>query len=321
MRMSFAMLRLPRLMKESFVRVNLPVRQTGLSAVTQRSHAVQRTWFITGASRGFGYEIARAALRAGDRVAATGRNLAALRRALGADSDRLASMQLDVRSASEARAAVDDAVKRFGGIDVLVNNAGYGHLGFFEETTNEDLQIQLATNLFGVLNVTRAVLPVMRSARRGRIFNLSSVAGLRGAEFSSLYCTSKFALEGFSESLSQEVIPFGILVTLIEPGPFRTGFLAQESLHISANAIADYDERREKARASFETRNGQQPGDPVKLAEALVRLANEDVPPMRLTAGAFAARALDRKLIDMRAELDKWQDVALSMDYDGARKS
>ncbi|HEY6642692.1 oxidoreductase [Povalibacter sp.] len=276
---------------------------------------MQKTWFITGASRGFGYEIAKAALSAGARVVATGRDLAKVRSALGADGDRLLSLHLDVSDADEVRSAVAAAVARFDGIDVLVNNAGYGHLGFFEETTNEDVQTQLATNLFGVLNVTRAVLPVMRSARRGRIFNLSSVAGLRGMEFSSLYCTSKFALEGFSESLSHEVAPFGIFVTLIEPGPFRTGFLAKESLRISMNPIADYDDRRKRARSSFEERDGQQPGDPAKLAEALVQLADEGAPPMRLTAGAYAVRVLDEKLTDMRAELETWRRVSLGMDY------
>lgn len=277
---------------------------------------MQKTWFITGASRGFGREIAQAALRAGARVVATGRQLASLSSALGPDSDRLLSLNLDVSDATQARAAVVKALERFGGIDVLVNNAGYGHMGFFEETTNEDAQAQLATNLFGVFNVTRAVLPIMRSARQGRIFNISSIAGVRGAEFASLYCTSKFALEGFSESLSHEVAPFGIFVTLVEPGPFRTGFLAQESLRISVNPVRDYDDRRKRARDSFEQRNGQQPGDPLKLAQALVRLADEDTPPMRLLAGAFAVQAFDRKLVDMRAELETWRQLSTGMDYE-----
>jgi NAD(P)-dependent dehydrogenase (short-subunit alcohol dehydrogenase family) len=276
---------------------------------------VQKTWFITGANRGFGREIAQAALRAGARVAATARQLASLSSALGPDNDRLLSLDLDVSDASQARVAVIKAAERFGGIDVLVNNAGYGQLGFFEETTNEDAQAQLATNLFGVFNVTRAVLPIMRSARRGRIFNISSVAGLRGSEFASLYCTSKFALEGFSESLAREVAPFGIFVTLVEPGPFRTGFLAKESLRIGVNPIADYDDRRQRARDSFEQRNGQQPGDPLKLAQALIRLADESTPPMRLLAGAFAVQVFDTKLTDMRAELEARRQLSIGMDY------
>jgi NAD(P)-dependent dehydrogenase (short-subunit alcohol dehydrogenase family) len=277
---------------------------------------LQKTWFITGASRGFGREIAQAALHAGARVVATARQLASLSSALGPDGDQLLSLDLDVSDASQARAAVVKAVERFGGIDVLVNNAGYGHLGFFEETTNEDAQAQFATNLFGVFNVTRAVLPIMRSARQGRIFNISSIAGVRGIEFAALYCASKFALEGFSESLSRDVAPFGIFVTIIEPGPFRTGFLARESLRISANPIADYDDRRQRARDSFEQRDGRQPGDPVKLAQALVSLADADTPPMRLLAGAFAVQTFDKKLIAMRAELEAWRQRSIGMDYE-----
>jgi NAD(P)-dependent dehydrogenase (short-subunit alcohol dehydrogenase family) len=206
-------------------------------------------------------------------------------------------------------------VAKFGTIDVLVNNAGYGHLGFFEETTDADVQGQFATNLFGVFNVTRAVLPVMRAARKGRIFNLSSAAGIRGSEFASLYCSSKFALEGFSESLALEVAPFGISVTIVEPGPFRTDFLSRESLRFGGTAIPDYDARRAPVQATFETRNGQQPGDPVKLAEAFVRLSNETKPPMRFVAGSFAVGVADKKLAGVHAELDAWRALSVATDY------
>ena len=275
---------------------------------------MQKTWFITGAGRGLGAEVAKAALRAGDRVVAAGRNRAAVSDRLGPNSDRLLSVELDVNNEAQAQAAVDAAVARFGTIDVLVNNAGYGHLGLFEETTAQDVQAQFGTNLFGVFSVTRAVLPVMRAARKGRIFNVSSLAGMRGAAFGSLYCASKFALEGFSESLAQEVAPFGIQVTIVEPGPFRTDFLSAESIRFGAHAIADYDAQRTALRASYEQRDGKQPGDPVKLAEAMVRLAGEAEPPKRFVAGSIAFDTIKVKLVDMQAELEHWRPLSVGTD-------
>jgi len=275
---------------------------------------MQKTWFITGAGRGLGAEIAKAALAAGDRVVAAGRNRAAVSDRLGPNRDRLLSVELDVNNEAQAQAAVDAAVARFGTIDVLVNNAGYGHLGLFEETSEQDVQAQFGTNLFGVFSVTRTVLPVMRAARAGRIFNVSSLAGMRGTAFGSLYCASKFALEGFSESLAQEVAPFGILVTIVEPGPFRTDFLSAESIRFGAHALADYDERRPALRASFEQRDGRQPGDPAKLASAVVRLAGEPAPPMRFVAGSIAFDSIKAKLVDMQAELEHWQPLSVGTD-------
>ena len=275
---------------------------------------MQKTWFITGASRGLGFEIAKAALRAGDQVVAAGRKKAAVADNLGPDSGQLLSVELDVTEADQARAAVLAAVARFGSIDVLVNNAGYGHLGFFEETTIRDVEAQFATNLFGVFNVTWAALPYMRSARSGRIFNISSLAGILGVELGSLYCASKFALEGFSESLAKEVAPFGISVTIVEPGPFRTDFLNAQSLRFGDNAVPDYDDRRARLRAGLEERDGRQGGDPAKLAEAIARLANETRPPLRLVAGSIAFNAADAKLDGMHSELDQWRELSISTD-------
>jgi len=274
-----------------------------------------KVWFITGASRGLGVEFAKAAMRAGDRVVASGRKASAVNDALGPNSAQLLAIDLDVTHRAQVRRAVDTAVSKFGTIDVLVNNAGYGHLGFFEESPDSDVRAQFETNVFGAMDVTRAVLPVMRTARKGRIFNLSSLAGIRGSEFASLYCSSKFALEGFSEALAVELAPFGIFVTLVEPGPFRTDFLTRESLRFGATAIADYDERRARVRANFEDRSGKQPGDPVKLAEAVVRLANEEKPPMRFIAGAFALDTTAKKLAAMTADLDNWRAVSAATDY------
>lgn len=274
-----------------------------------------KTWFITGATRGFGAEIGKAALQAGDRVVATGRDLKTLQQQLGKDGEQLLSYALDVTDAAQSRSAVDAAVTRFGGIDVLVNNAGYGHLGYFEENTPADVQHQFATNVFGLFNVTWAALPVMRKARKGVIFNLSSVAGVRGNEFGSLYSASKFAVEGFSESLAREVAPFGIAVTIVEPGPFRTDFLTRESLKFGGTPIADYDDRRAKVQAGFEERNGKQQGDPVRLAAALVRLAGEANPPLRFAAGAFAVHTAEAKFKSMLAELEAWKQASLDTDF------
>ncbi len=199
---------------------------------------------------------------------------------------------------------------------MLVNNAGYGHLGLFEETSVQDVQSQFGTNLFGVFNITRVVLPLMRAARAGRIFNISSLAGMRGAAFGSLYCASKFALEGFSESLALEVAPFGIKVVIVEPGPFRTDFLSNDSLRFAAYAVADYDMSRAAYHASFKQRDGNQPGDPVKLAEAMVRLAREPEPPRRFVAGSVAYESIKAKLSEMQSELSQWRELSVATDGD-----
>jgi NAD(P)-dependent dehydrogenase (short-subunit alcohol dehydrogenase family) len=273
-----------------------------------------KTWFITGAGRGLGAEIAKTVLKAGDRVVATGRNRKAIADVLGRDDEQLLAVKLNVADAYQARRAVDAAVAQFGAIDVLVNNAGYGHVGFFEELTTEDAQAQFATNLNGVLNVTWAVLPVMRRARRGRIFNLSSLGGFVGAQLYSLYCASKFAIEGFSESLAKEIAPFGLYVTIVEPGPFRTDFLKPESLRFGQARVSDYDDRRAQLRAGMAARNGQEPGDPSKLADAILRLANEAEPPMRFFAGSIAVSAAEQKLSGTRAEIDRWRPLSTSTD-------
>ena len=289
-----------------------------MHAGSSKGYTMQKTWFITGAGRGLGADIARAALAAGDLVVAAGRNRAAVSDCLGPNRSNLLAVELDVNSERQAQKAVDAAVARFGTVDVLVNNAGYGQLGLFEETSVHDAQAQFGTNLFGVFSVTRVVLPVMRAARKGRIFNVSSLAGARGAAFGSLYCSSKFALEGFSESLALEVAPFGILVTIVEPGPFRTDFLSPESIRFGAHAVADYDERRRELRSSFEQRNGKQPGDPAKLAEAIIRLANEPEPPLRFVAGSIAVESVGAKLKDMQSELERWRSLSMGTDRDQA---
>jgi len=276
----------------------------------------QKTWFITGAARGLGAGIARAALDAGDRIVAAGRNREALVKAFGADSDSVLSVALDVTNPAAIASAVEAATARFGRIDVLVNNAGYGHLGIFEETTAQDARTQFDTNVFGLFEMTRAVLPVMRAQRSGHVFNISSIGGLMGGESGSIYCASKFAVEGFSESVAQEVRPFGIHLTIIEPGFFRTDFLDASSIRYGDNPIADYAEASAAIRAFYDARSHNQAGDPAKLGQALVTLANAENPPVRWSAGTDAIGVVEMKADGLKAELDAWRALSASTDGD-----
>lgn len=275
-----------------------------------------QTWFITGASRGLGLEIARAALEAGHNVVAAARKPEAVTAVLGERPDVLLPVPLDVTREDQAKAAVEAVVAKFGGIDVLVNNAGYGQLGFFEENTLDDARAQLETNLIGTMNVSRVVLPVMRKARNGRIFNISSLAGITGGTMGSVYCASKFAVEGWSESIANELEPFGIKVTIVEPGYFRTEFLSENSVRFGGAVIADYAEQSQKMQEQFRGHSGQQTGDPAKLATALIRLANEENPPLRFAAGSDCVEAIEAKLVDLRSDLDRWRDLSVSTDGD-----
>ncbi len=239
----------------------------------------KKVWFITGAGRGMGVDIAKAALAAGNAVVATGRRPEAVEQALGGTQDDLLVVKLDVTSPADAQAAVQATVERFGRIDVLVNNAGNFYAGFFEEISPEDFRAQIETTLFGPMNVTRAVLPVMRAQRSGLLVAISSTAGIVGGEFNTAYAASKFGVEGWMESLTPEVAPFGIRTMLVEPGFFRTELLTPESTNYAEPSIEDYAERTEQTVAVWNSMNGQQGGDPAKLANALVQLAGQDEPP------------------------------------------
>lgn len=273
-----------------------------------------KTWFVTGASRGLGAEIAKAALAAGHNVVATGRDTDALKAALGAGDARLLHLALDVTDSAQAVTAVNAAEQRFGAIDVLVNNAGYGLMGYFEETSAEDAQAQFDTNLFGMMHVCRAVLPGMRRAKAGLIFNISSIAGFRGIPGGSLLCASKHAVEGFSEALAKEVEPFGIFVCLVEPGIFRTGFLSPQSLRFASQPVADYAQASEALRQSYRARDGRQPGDPARLGAALVMLAREAKPPARFLAGPDAVQLMENRIAGLSAELEAWRALSVSTD-------
>src|SRR3954471_2515602 len=275
-----------------------------------------KTWLITGAGRGMGVDIAKAALAAGHDVVATGRNPDTVAQALG-DSAHLLVVKLDVTSRDDARAATDAAVERFGGIDVLVNNAASFYAGFFEELTPEQMDRQLATSLTGPMNVTRAVLPVMRAQRSGHIVTLSSSAGLAGFVFGTAYAASKFGIEGWMESLRQEVADFGIHTTIVNPGFFRTQLLTRESTTYAPPSIDDYANRREVLVASWNDTNGKQSGDPVKLAQALVAVANEQPPLRRFIAGADSIASTEQKVAELQEDIRLNRERFVSLDVEG----
>jgi NAD(P)-dependent dehydrogenase (short-subunit alcohol dehydrogenase family) len=277
----------------------------------------KRVWFITGAGRGMGVDIAKAALAAGHAVVATARKAESVTAALGEHDDLLA-VKLDVTNPAAAQSAIQAAVDRFGRIDVLVNNAGNFNAGFFEEITPEDFRSQIETTLFGPINVARAALPVMRAQRSGLLITISSTAGLLGQEFCTAYAASKFGVEGWIESLTPEVAPFGIRTMLVEPGFFRTELLTPESTRYAEASIDDYTERTERTVAGWKSMNGQQVGDPAKLANALVQLAALENPPLRFAAGADAVGAFEQKANDLLAQANAHRELSSNLAHDDA---
>ena len=275
----------------------------------------KKTWLITGAGRGMGADFATAALAAGHNVVASGRDPQAVAEALG-DSDRLLVAELDVTSRRDAEAAVAAAVDRFGAIDVLVNNAASFYAGFFEELTAEQIERQIATSLIGPMNVTRAVLPVMRRRRCGHVVTISSSAGFAGFEYGTAYAASKFGVDGWMESLAPEIEPFGIHATVVNPGFFRTELLTEESTNYAPAAIEDYAERNAAQREFWESMNGRQGGDPAKLAQALLTLTELEQPPLRFIAGADAIAQAQDKLAERQRQIDAHQDLSSSLALD-----
>src|SRR5213594_3515209 len=275
----------------------------------------KRIWFITGAGRGMGVDFAKAALAAGHTVVATGRDSNAVAKAVGR-SDNLLVLKLDVTNRADAVAAAQAAVDRFGRIDMLVNNAGNFFAGYFEELTPEQIDRQLTTLLIGPMNVTRAVLPVMRKRRSGHIISISSGAGLIGFAFCSAYAASKFGLEGWMESLQQEVAPFGITTTIVNPGFFRTELLEPASVIYAEPSIEDYADRTAEQLKWWQAQSGQQGGDPAKLARALVAIAGEDPPPRRFIAGADAIALAEQHVADLQAQIDAYRELSTSLALD-----
>ena len=276
----------------------------------------KKVWFITGASRGMGADFAKAALAAGHAVVASGRDTARVSKALGEAND-LMPVKLDVTSRADAEAAVRAAVDRFGRIDVLVNNAASFYAGYFEELTPEQIDRQLATSLLGPMNVTRAMLPVMRKQRSGHIISISSAAGLvAGHDFVTAYAASKFGLEGWMESLQAEVAPFGIHTTIVNPGFFRTELLTEQSTQFAEPSVADYDDRRGPLVEYWKAQNGRQSGDPAKLARALVNIAEQNPPPRRFLAGGDVIAGVEQKIADLKAQIEANRELSTSLTFD-----
>jgi len=279
-----------------------------------------RVWLITGVSTGFGRELAKAVLASGETVAGTVRQAAQVQEFRALCPGRSFAYQLDVTAAATIPGIVANVIRDSGRIDVLVNNAGYGLIGAAEEASDAEARKVFETNFFGTLNVTMAVLPHMRSARTGHVLNLSSLAGIMGIPGVSLYCAAKFAVEGLSESLAGELAPFGIKVTIVEPGGFRTDFSGR-SLVMPAKVLPEYaGTPAANARAMMGKYAGHEPGDPVKVVHAIIAAVDSDSPPMRLVLGADALGAARAKLSSLAKNYDAWQQTSLSTDLAGAAR-
>jgi NAD(P)-dependent dehydrogenase (short-subunit alcohol dehydrogenase family) len=275
-----------------------------------------QVWFITGANKGMGAECAKEALSHGCKVVATARNPERARQIL-CNSPDLLIVPLDITNDEQVQSAVTAAVDRFGRIDVLVNNAGYALLGFFEEMSEKLIRQQMETNVFGTMKVTREVLPIMRRQGSGTIVVFSSTSGVRAVGGSSIYSASKFALEGWTEGMNADLKPFGIRCLLVEPGPFRTDFANFEtSLKFTDLEIHDYMQQREALHNSFASLNQNQPGDPAKLAKALMTVVSASEPPLRFLAGKAAVVAIDQYLNGRKAEYEAWRELSVSTDFD-----
>ena len=277
----------------------------------------KKVWLITGAGRGLGVHIAKAVLATGHAVVATGRDGAKVAAAVG-DHDNLLAIKLDVTRPQDAQAAVEAAVGKFGRIDVLVNNAGNFFAGFFEELSPEQVRNQIETLLFGPMNVTRAVLPVMRKRRSGLLLTISSTAGIAGGMFCTAYAAAKFGIEGWMESLTPEIASFGIRTMLVEPGFFRTELLTKDSTTYAQASIDDYAERTKEIVAAWNSMDGKQGGDPAKLADALVKLVALDEPPTRFAAGADAVQTFEAKANTLLAQAHAHRELSTSLAHDDA---
>ena len=277
----------------------------------------KKVWLVTGAGRGLGVDIAKAALAAGHAVVATGRDAAKVAAAVG-DHDNLLAIQLDVTRPQDAQAAVAAAVAQFGRIDILVNNAGNFFAGFFEELSPEQVRNQIETLLFGPMHVTRAALPVMREQRSGLLLTISSTAGIAGQLFCTAYAAAKFGIEGWMESLAPEIAPFGIRTMLVEPGFFRTELLTNDSTTYAQPTLDDYAERTKEIVATWKSMDGKQSGDPAKLADALVKLVALEEPPTRFAAGTDAIQTFEAKANTLLAQVRAHRELSVSLAYDDA---
>ena len=272
-------------------------------------------WFITGTSGGIGSELVREVLRRGDSVVATSRNPQKVADTFCAHKDQLLAVAVDLGNSDQITRAVQAGISRFGKIDVLVNNAGYGLLGAVEEANDDEISRVHEINVFGLLRVLRAVLPHFRERKSGHVVNLSSISGLVGLPGIGIYNATKFAVEGISEALAAEVGPLGIKVTVVEPGPFRTEFLAG-SLALAKNVIPEYEKTAGVTRAGAATRNGNQPGDPVRAAAAIIKAVTAENPPLHLLLGRMAYELANKKISNLQKDFEAWREVTLGADFE-----
>ncbi|QJD79827.1 oxidoreductase [Spirosoma rhododendri] len=276
----------------------------------------QQVWFITGASKGLGLELVKQLLQAGHRVAATSRDVGELQRVVGTESVDYLPMTVDLTAEDSVRKAIQTTIEVFGRIDVVVNNAGYGQLGSLEELTDEEARNNFDVNVFGMLHVIRQVMPELRKQGSGHILNLSSIAGITGAFPGwGIYCATKFAVEGLSESLAAEAAPFGINVTLVEPGYFRTDFLSSGSMQVARHPLDAYRLVRESEAIHQQQIRGNQPGDPVKAAAAMIQIAAEPNPPLHLLLGPDAFGMAETKIKALQADMDQWKAMSMSTNF------
>jgi len=277
----------------------------------------EKVWYITGASKGLGLSLVKQLLDAGHKVAATSRNLADLEKAVGTDQPNFLPLTVDLTSETSVKLSIDATIDAFGQVDVVVNNAGYGLLGSLEELSDQESRENFEVNVFGTLNVIRNVMPQLRKQQSGHIFNIASIGGFYGAfPGFGIYCATKFAVVGLSESLSAEVKPFGINVTVVQPGYFRTNFLSSGSLSIPVNPMEAYAEVRETQQAHQEAINGNQPGDPEKAVASMITLSNAENPPLHLFLGKDAYDMADKKMLAVQNDMDKWEQLATATGFD-----
>lgn len=276
----------------------------------------QKVWFVTGASKGLGLVLVQKLLKNGYKVAATSRSISDLIKEVGVKSEDFLPLSVDLKSETSVKEAIDNTINIFGQIDVLVNNAGYGFLGGLEETTDQEARDNFEVNVFGSLNIIRNALPYMRQKQSGHILNISSIGGFTGAfPGFGIYCATKFAVNGFSESLSAEVAPFGIKVTIVQPGYFRTNFLDSGSLVTPKNPIDAYQNIRESQNAHQNQINNQQPGDPAKAADVMIKVTQEDNPPLNLFLGEDAYNAAQAKIAYVQNEMETWKELTVSTSF------